>query len=51
METLQIMTQGFIEQTAHDYDMPLHEVERIAKLFPNEFYAKLEEYISNRAKM
>jgi hypothetical protein len=44
------MTQGFIEQTAHDYDMPVHEVERIAKLFPNEFYEKLEEYISDRAK-
>jgi hypothetical protein len=44
------MTQGFIEQTAHDYDMLVHEVERIAKLFPNEFYVKLEEYISDRAK-
>ena len=44
------MTQGFIEQTAHDYDIPVHEVERIAKIFPNEFYAKLEEHISDRAK-
>jgi hypothetical protein len=44
------MTQGFIKQTANDYDMPVHEVERIAKLFPNEFYSKLEEYISDRAK-
>jgi len=44
------MTKGFIEQTARDYDMPVQEVERIAKLFPTEFYAKLEEYISDRAK-
>jgi hypothetical protein len=44
------MTQVFIEQTAKDYDMPVHEVERIAKLLPNEFYDKLEEYISDRAK-
>lgn len=44
------MTQKFIEQTARDYDMPIHEVERIAKLFPNKFYEKLEEYISDRAK-
>lgn len=37
-------SQGFIEQTAKDYDMSVHEVEKIAKLFPNEFYAKLEVY-------
>lgn len=43
------MTQAFIEQTAHDYDMPVHEVERIAKFFPNEFYEKLEEYVKIRA--
>ena len=43
------MSQGFIEQTAYDYDMPLHEVERIAKLFPGEFYTKLEEFISLRS--
>lgn len=44
------MTQGFIEQTAADYDMPVHEVERIAKLYPNDFYNKLEEYIANKSK-
>jgi hypothetical protein len=44
------MTDGFLQQTAIDYDMPLHEVERIARLFPNDFYSELEEYISNRAK-
>ena len=44
------MTKEFIEQTANDYDMPVHEVQRIAKLFPNDFYNKLEEYISTRQK-
>jgi len=44
------MTQAFIEQTAYDYDMPVHEVNRIAELFPEKFYEKLEEYINNRAK-
>lgn len=48
--TTRVMTKGFIEQTAHDYDMPVVEVERIAKLFPSQFYEKLEEYIANRAK-
>ena len=43
-------TQQFIEQTAHDYDMPVEEVERIANVFPDKFYEKLEEYISDRAK-
>jgi len=42
------ISQGLIEQTAHDYDMPVHEVERIARLFPNEFYEKLEEYINSK---
>lgn len=43
-------SKSFLEQTALDYDMPLHEVERIARLFPNELYEKLEEYIKFRAK-
>lgn len=44
------MSPGFIEQTAHDYDMSVREVERIAKLYPKpkEFYEKLEEYIRSR---
>lgn len=50
IKTNNVMTQGFIEQTAHDYDMPVHEVERIANQFPNQFYEKLEEYILNREK-
>lgn len=44
------MTQGFIKQTAKDYDMPVHEVERISELYPDNFYEKLEEFISDRAK-
>lgn len=44
------MTQGFIEQTAKDYDMEIYDVERIAKFYPDEFYDKLEEFISDRAK-
>lgn len=43
------MTQGFIEQTAIDYDMPVHEVERIARSHPEHFYAELEKYIYSRA--
>jgi len=43
------MLNVFIEQTARDYDIPIHEVERIARLFPNDFYSKLEGYISDRA--
>ena len=40
--------QGFIEQTANDYAMPIHEVEKIYKLYPNQCYEKLEEFISER---
>jgi hypothetical protein len=29
--------------------MEIQEVERIARLYPNEFYEKLEEYITYRA--
>lgn len=45
------MSQGFIEQTAHDYDIPEFVVERIAKLFPNEFYEKLEEYLTRTEQL
>ena len=44
------MTQGFIKQTAKDYDMSVDEVERIARLFPDSFYEKLEEFIQARAR-
>lgn len=43
------MTQEFLEQTARDYDMPISEVERIAKFHPYTFYDKLEEYILKEA--
>lgn len=44
------MNMGFIQQTADDYDMDVYEVERIYKLFPKNFYEKLEEFISERSK-
>ena len=44
------MTQQFIEQTAEDYNIPVHEVEKIIKMYPYDFYSKLEEYLINRAK-
>lgn len=42
------MSESFIIQTAKDYDMPVHEVERILRLYPNEFYEKLEEWLQHR---
>jgi len=43
------MENSFIIQTANDYDMPIHEVERIYKAYPNTFYQELENYIKQRA--
>jgi hypothetical protein len=42
---------GFIEQTAKDYDMPYSEVEFIYQKWRDKglFYQKLEEYINERA--
>jgi len=40
----------FLAQTASDYDMRYDEVERIHRLYPNNFYEKLEEFISERSK-
>jgi hypothetical protein len=43
--------KAFYQQTAQDYDMELHDVERIAKIYPeDQFYTKLEEFIANRSK-
>jgi len=41
---------SFIDQTAKDYDMQYHEVERIYKIFYGTglFYEKLEEFITIR---
>jgi hypothetical protein len=41
-------TNPFLAQTAFDYNLPYHEVERIHRCFPNEFYEKLEELIKVR---
>ena len=40
--------ESFIIQTAQDYAMEVHEVQRIYELYPDNFYEKLEEYIKNR---
>lgn len=42
-------SMDFLKMTAMDYDMQLHNVERIARLWPDEFYAKLEEWIKERS--
>jgi len=46
------MKNGFIQQTADDYDMPYSEVERIYNKWNDKglFYEKLEEYIKERAQ-
>lgn len=36
---------------AKDYDMAVSDVERIRKYYPNNFYEKLEEFISSRARI
>ena len=43
---------GFIKQTAYDYDMNYSAVDRIYNLYQKsgKFYEKLEEYIKDRAK-
>lgn len=42
---------GFIEQTANDYDIPYSEVEWIYNKWNDKglFYEKLEDYIKERA--
>ncbi len=44
------MENGFIAQTASDYDMPYSEVEHIYNKWNAKglFYEKLEEYIKER---
>lgn len=46
------MKNGFIEQTANDYNMPYSEVEWIYKKWNDKrlFYEKLEDYIKERAQ-
>jgi uncharacterized short protein YbdD (DUF466 family) len=43
------MENGFISQTAQDYDMNYEDVERIKNQHPDNFYEKLEEFIKDRA--
>ena len=43
------MSESFLHQTSLDYDMQLHEVRRIAKLYPNNFYEMLEDFIKTRS--
>lgn len=45
------MKNPFIQQTANDYAMSYEEVEKIHTKYPDNFYEKLEEYISDRAKI
>jgi hypothetical protein len=40
-----IMSEDCLSQIATDYDVELHEVRRIADLFPDNIYQKLEELI------
>ena len=42
------MSEVFLLQTALDYDMDIADVRQIARLYPNEFYEKLEEFIKDR---
>lgn len=44
------MNNGFIEQTAKDYDMNVYDVQQIYNQYPDNFYEKLEEFILNRSK-
>ena len=44
------MSDNFIKQTTIDYDMSIYDVEIIYNLYPNEFYQKLKEFISNRSR-
>lgn len=43
------MSESFLVQTSLDYDMPFHEVKRIARLYPKNFYEMLEDFIKERS--
>jgi poly(A) polymerase Pap1 len=43
-------TDGFLLQTAEDYDMDIDDVIHISEHYPrDEFYERLEEFIKERA--
>ena len=46
------MKNGFIEQTANDYDIPYSEAEWIYNKWNDKglFYKKLEQFIKDRSK-
>lgn len=44
------MENGFLKQTAQDFDMSLEEVKRIHETHPETFYEELENYIQLRSK-
>jgi hypothetical protein len=39
------------KNAAEAYDMDIKDVERIRKLYPNQFYEMLEEFIEHRGSM
>ena len=41
---------GFIKQTAKDYDMPYSIVKELYDKYGSDFYEKLEEYIIERSQ-
>lgn len=45
------MTPEFIAQTAHDYNLEIWQVQRLANISKdnNDFYLLLEEFIQDRA--
>jgi len=42
-------TEGFLRQTARDYDMTYEDVKSISDKHETDFYDALEEFIKNRA--
>lgn len=47
----QDINKGFIEQTAHDYDLPYHIVEKIYILYyPKQFYEELERALKEKSE-
>ena len=49
-EQLRDEDRAFIMQTARDYDMDYETVRLFKKLYSDNFYEKLEEYIKNRSR-
>jgi len=43
--------EGFLRQTANDYDMDYEDVKYIREKYPERFYEALEDFIKNRAEL